>query len=80
MLCQPNDQVDLDQLRERLQKMTEAKVLEFGKAAAYMCSPKANSNKPPREPFVIQLEEVRAEWRRRHPKTSGNSAVLMPSL
>ena len=24
--------------------------------------------KPPREVFVIQLEEARAEWRRRHPK------------
>jgi hypothetical protein len=34
-----------------------------------MCSPLANFGKPPpRHVFVVQLEEVKAEWRRRHPK------------
>ncbi len=61
-----SDVVDLDELRTRLQEMSNQKLIEFGKAARYMCSPKANSNKLPREPFVIQLEEARAEWRRRH--------------
>jgi len=32
-----------------------------------MCSAKANAGKPPLEVFVVQLEEVIAEWRRRHP-------------
>jgi hypothetical protein len=45
--------------------MDEAALIRFGKAAAYMWSPRANLGKPPRAPFVIQLEEARAEWRRR---------------
>ena len=48
--------VDLEQLRARLRKMTDDALVQFGKDAAYMCSPKANRGKPPREAFVIQLE------------------------
>jgi hypothetical protein len=59
------DSVDLEELRARLGKMTDRALIDFGKAAAYMCTPKANMGKPPRKPFVIQLEEARAEWRRR---------------
>ena len=59
----------------RLEKMTDGQLVEFGKAAAIMCSPQANFGKPPREVFVIQLNEARAEWRRRHPKGSGSSAL-----
>lgn len=57
---------DLDQLRARLQKMTEDQLVRFGRDARYMCSPKANMGKPPRRAFLVQLEEARAEWRRRH--------------
>ena len=60
---------DVNQLRQRLQKMTDDELHEFGKAAAYMCSPKANLGKPPREAFVVQLAEARAEWARGHPKS-----------
>ena len=59
--------VDVEELRERLRKMTDEQLRRFGRAAQYMCSPAANGGKPPREPFVIQLEEAKAEWRRRHP-------------
>jgi len=59
-----NAPINLDQLRDRLRKMTNAQLLEFGKAARYMCTPEANIGKPPREEFVIQLAEARAEWRR----------------
>jgi hypothetical protein len=59
---------DIEKLRERLRRMTDEELREFGKAAAYMVSPKANLGKPPREAFVIQLAEARAEWARRHPK------------
>jgi hypothetical protein len=68
MLSSPqltSEAVDLDELRARLRKMTDADLIEFGKAARYMCSPKANLGKPPRQSFVIQLREARAEWRRR---------------
>jgi hypothetical protein len=58
---------DVEELRARLRKMTDEELLRSGKNAAYMCSPWANMGKPPRETFVIQLRECRAEWRRRHP-------------
>jgi hypothetical protein len=38
---------DVNQLRERLQKMTDDELLKFGRAAAYMASPKANMGQPP---------------------------------
>ena len=58
--------VDLEALRLRLAKMTTAELRKFGEAARFMCSPGANPGHPPREPFVIQLNEAYAEWRRRH--------------
>jgi hypothetical protein len=57
----------VEELRKRLRKMTDNDLLLFGQAAKYMCSPEANYG-PPREPFLIQLKEARAEWRKRHPK------------
>ena len=54
--------IDLDELRTRLRKMSDEDLLQFGKAARFMCR-----DKSPRQVFVIQLEEARAEWRRRRP-------------
>jgi len=62
------DEFDVEALRVRLQKMTDDQLAKFGKAAAYVCSPAANLGHTPRKEFVIQLDEARAEWRRRHPK------------
>jgi hypothetical protein len=59
------DQIDLDDLRSRLRKMSDAQLLAFGKATRSMCSPAAHLGKPPRESFVIQLQEAREEWKRR---------------
>jgi hypothetical protein len=55
--------INLDQLRERLRKMTDEQLVQFGKAARSMCR-----DKSPHQVFVIRLEEARAEWLRRHPK------------
>jgi hypothetical protein len=63
---------DADDLRARLRKMTDEKLREFGEAARYMCTPKANLGKPPLPVYVLQLEEATAEWRRRHPKQKDN--------
>lgn len=57
--------IDLAALRERLRKMSDKELREFGKASAHMCSPQANFGKPPGQDFVTQLEEARAEWKRR---------------
>ena len=59
---------DVDALRARLQKMSDEQLRDFGKAARYMVSPLANMGKPALPTFVLQLEEARAEWRRRHPQ------------
>jgi hypothetical protein len=57
---------DLDALRTRLRKMSDDQLRNFGKAARYMVSPRANMGKAPLPAFVLQLEEAQAEWRRRH--------------
>ena len=59
--------LDLEELRTRLRKMSDEDLQNFGKAARYMVSPTANMGKPPLPTFVLQLEEARAEWKRRHP-------------
>jgi hypothetical protein len=55
--------VDVGELREHLRKMSDADLRWFGRAAEFMCSPGANGCMPPRECFVIQLEEAKVEWR-----------------
>lgn len=62
-----NAPFDVDALRARLAKMSDAELRRFGEAARYMCSPQANRRQQPLPEFVLQLEEARAEWRRRHP-------------
>ena len=61
-----DNEVDLEGLRTRLRKMNDAELLRFGQAAKSMCSPDAYFGQPPRQAFVIQLEEARAELRRRN--------------
>ena len=52
---------ELEQLRARLRKMSDTELIAFGKAAISLC-------RDPRCPdtFKQQLEEARAEWRRRY--------------
>jgi len=57
--------VNREELRARVRKMTDNELRRFGRAAQNLCSPEANRGKPPREEFVLQLEEARAEWKRR---------------
>ena len=57
--------LDLRALRSRLEAMDSPALVRFGQAAAYMCSPRANMGKEPREAFLVQLREARDEWRRR---------------
>ena len=54
---------ELEELRARLRKMTDAQLVSFGKAARSLCrDPKCP------EAFKRQLEEAKTEWGRRHPK------------
>jgi hypothetical protein len=60
---------DLENLRDRLRKMSDDELLRFGKAAREMSKPETNFGKSS-EVYVTQLREARAEWKRRHPKPS----------
>jgi hypothetical protein len=61
----PEVEVDLEGLRDRLQKMSDQELRRFELAAKFMCAPGANLGKPARQTFVIQLAEARAELERR---------------
>jgi hypothetical protein len=63
--AQDNAEVDLEELRHRLRRMSDERLRQFGEAARFMCSKRANGNQPPRKAFLVQLGEARAEWRRR---------------
>jgi hypothetical protein len=57
--------VDLESLRARLRKMTDDKLQRSIRAGEFMVSPHANFGKAPRQTFVIQLREAKAEQERR---------------
>ncbi len=62
-----------DELRERrraeLRAMSDEQLIEHGKTIRRIIG-KPNPNVKPPEGFLRQLEDARAEWRRRHPKVS----------
>ena len=56
---------DLQQFRNQIAKMPEAELISLGRCLRSLCAPRVVS--PNKSTFDIQLEECRAEWRRRHP-------------
>jgi hypothetical protein len=58
---------DIEQIRARIRAMSDLELRKYGRAARDMADPKKNFG-PPNPSFKIQLDEARAEWRRRHPK------------
>src|SRR5271167_325732 len=65
------DGVDRDELCERLRKMSDSQLIEFGRAAGFMRSPEASLGEQPRAAFVDQLNAAREEWRRRETQARG---------
>jgi hypothetical protein len=63
------DPEDLEQIRERIRKMSGLELRKYGRAARDLADPKKNFG-PPNPSFKIQLDEARAEWSRRHPAKS----------
>jgi ABC-type proline/glycine betaine transport system ATPase subunit len=62
-------QFTVEDFRKRIQLMTDEKLVQTGKAARYMADPRNSADKRTvRDVYVIQLQECRAEWKRRHPK------------
>jgi hypothetical protein len=66
---------DLDQLRDRLQEISDADLIVFGKQMRGIVYPLSYGcdGEPVVSAFSIQLDEARAEWRRRHPATHANA-------
>ena len=58
---------DVERIRDRLRKMSDLELRKYGRAARDLADPKKNYC-PPNPAFQVQLDEARAEWRRRHPK------------
>jgi hypothetical protein len=67
-------ELNVEEFCKHLKTMPETELLRFGQVAKYMCSPESNYG-PPREVFVIQLRESRAEWRRRHQKSPLDESI-----
>ena len=59
---------NVENLRKRLQRMSDRELIQYGKACRGLVTPQANLGRPPREVFAMQLQEARKQWRRRHPK------------
>jgi len=57
---------DIERIRERIRKMSDLELRQYGRAARDLFNPKKNFG-PPNPSFQIQLDEARAEWKRRHP-------------
>jgi hypothetical protein len=64
---------NVEQIRERLRKMSDLELRQYGRAARNMADPKKNFGSP-NPSFQIHLDEARAEWRRRYPANSDGAA------
>ena len=62
-----SDETHLAKLREQLCKMSDEELIKFGKTVRGLSAPRVGVTP---DPWKAQLEEARAEWRRRHPKES----------
>jgi hypothetical protein len=59
------NEVDLEGLRARFRKMSDEKLQRDIQAGKYLVFPQANFGKPPRQVFVIALQEAQSELKRR---------------
>jgi hypothetical protein len=57
---------DVTKLRERLRQMNDTELRRFGRDALSLTSPAANTGQKDREFAVFQLDEARAELKRRN--------------
>ena len=69
MIQMDSNSDDIERIRELLRKMSDLELRQYGRAARDLADPKKNLGKP-NPSFQVQLDEARAEWRRRHPAPS----------
>jgi hypothetical protein len=63
------DPESIEQIRERLRKMSDLELRQYGRSARVMSDPTKHFGQP-NPAFALQLQEARAEWLRRHPKAT----------
>jgi hypothetical protein len=59
---------NIEEFKKRIQTMSDAQLLRFGRAARNMCDPKQSVNGKAEAVHELQLVELRQEYRRRFPK------------
>ena len=69
-----SEEVQLQKLRERLRLMSDEELVKFGKQVRRLSAPRVGVVN---DPWPAQLQEARAEWRRRHPKAKDQSADVI---
>jgi hypothetical protein len=67
------DVFSVEEIREYIRKLSDKDLLRYGRATRYMTTPQATQGKPPRQVFLVQLEECRAEWKRRFPTAADDA-------
>jgi hypothetical protein len=60
------EDIDLEAIRARIAGMSDSELLKYGQSAAWMAEHNDCAT------WRVQLEEARAEWRRRHAAAPGN--------
>jgi len=65
-----------EELRKRLREMSDLELRRFGQRARKLSDAKLNFGAT--APHVMELEEARMEWRRRHP-AGPRDATLSPN-
>lgn len=53
------NELNLEDIRKHLQRLSDEQLIQFEKASRDMLTPQANPGRPPREVYVFQLQEAR---------------------
>jgi len=61
-----SEEVSLAKLQERLRQMSDEELIKFGKQECALSAPRVGVTP---DPWKLQLQLAREEWRRRHPKS-----------
>jgi hypothetical protein len=64
----PKAQFNLEEYRQKIGAMSDSELRKEGSAIASQCSPQKSLDFQPDPQWVLQLEECRREWLRRHPR------------
>jgi hypothetical protein len=70
-----HSQFDVEQYRLKLEAMSDSELRKEGRTLADLCRPQKSPYLQPNKQWVIQLEECRTAWRKRHPRPASAPQV-----